>query len=59
MKKTYLIPLSTETPFFLEGTILSGSTTINKYDVVKDEGEEQYSQRMNDNGSAAPWEEED
>lgn len=59
MKKTYHPPLSTNTPIFFEGTILSGSSTINKYDVVKDEGEEQYSQRMNDVSSAAPWEEED
>ena len=46
MKKTYHAPHSHGFNFHFEGTILSGSP-INKYNQVKDEGEEQYSQQLN------------
>lgn len=45
MKKKYSIPQSHSLEILVDGNILNASP-INKFNAVKDEGEEQYSQQM-------------
>lgn len=52
MKKKYTIPQSQDYNFFFEGNILSESS-VNKYNTVKIEEEEQYSNRLTKPHS--PW----